>query len=225
MMPRGGTAHLLTPDIPTHEGWMGTLARLSTGTVRARAVWTPPPPGLSVSACRLSIRESLQRSVRSRALRALTVSTRMTGPSIWMPILLIHPKNPSSRCCPVEGHWFLFVSTVTPQDTHHLMMEDTLHPDMMCLDPWAPLGRILQAGMRVAVLDIMMIRPCLTDLRALAGLMVAGHPRDLMDLGGVMAPSCLMDQWEAEKEWVGLMVHLTLKALGGLMVLLVSSPH
>lgn len=49
--------------------------------------------------------------------------------------------------------------------------------------------------------------------------------RGLTDPGSATAPTCLTVQSEVGMEWGGLMVRLNLRALGGLMVPLFSSPQ
>lgn len=104
------------------------------------------------------------------------------------------------------------------------MMEDT--PGTMDLDTWGPPDHTLQGGTKAVALGAMMTHPVLMGLttRVLVDLRVVDHLFTMCQRG-LTAPTCLMVQLEAEMVWGDLMVHLTLRALEGLMVQLVSSPQ
>lgn len=147
----------------------------------------------------------------------------MTGHSIWMPRLLTLPfrQNPSSGHRAGGGRWLRSVSTATPRDTRLLMMEDTRPPGLRRLDTQAPPDHTLPVGMKVGTPGTMM-----TALRhkAPAGLMGVDL-RGLTVPGSATAPMCLTLQSGVGMEWGGLMVRLILRAPGGLMVPLFSSPQ
>lgn len=117
------------------------------------------------------------------------------GHSIWMPPRFpLHP-SPSSRRLSVEDRCLLSDSTVTPQDTHLLMMEDTPPPGTTGLDTWVPPDRTLQGGTKVVDPGASMSRPDSTVLttRVLAGLM-AGDRLITICQRGLTDPTCLTVQ-------------------------------
>lgn len=126
----------------------------------------------------------------------------------------------------MEDQCLLSDSTATPRDIHLLMREDTPPPGMMDLDTWGPPDHTLQGGTKAVAPGTTMTRPGSMGLttRVLVDLRVADHLFTMCQRG-LMAPTCLTVQLEAEIVWGGLTVRLTLRALEGLMVQLVSSPQ
>lgn len=139
---RESTAH------PRTQG--GSTSRLDlwpTGNVRVRAAWIPSPQDLSVNACHLFTRESLQTPAQSHALRAPTASTLTTGPSVWTePLRTLTHQNLLTRVQARGASWPPSVCTGIHQDTLLLVTEGTLPHFMMDLFTGGPPDLIPQAG-------------------------------------------------------------------------------